>query len=131
MTTLRLSFLAGRTPNTVVAAVFGAAYLVAGVVALAVSLGAGMASEGDSHDANVSVARMVAYIALGVILLAAAGRGMAKSTNTTLGAAYLLVGLVLLFTDRGADQLLTLNQPDNVIHLGSAALLLGIGRTQD
>lgn len=130
MTTMRLSVLAGRAPNAVLATVLGAAYLVAGIASLAVSLGAGMASEG-SHDADVSAARMVAYIALGAILLASAGRGMAKPMNTTLGAAYLLVGLVLLFTERGADQLLTLNQPDNVIHLGTAALLLGIGRTQD
>lgn len=131
MTTVRLNVFAGRAPNAAIATVLGAAYLVAGVVALAVSLGSAMASGAGTHDANVSAARMAAYIALGVLLLVAAGRGLAKPTNTTVGAAYLVVGLVLLFTARGADQLLTLNQPDNVIHLGSAALLLGIGRTQD
>lgn len=131
MTTLRLNVFAGRAPNAALATVLGAAYLVAGIIALAVSLGSGMASEAGTHDADVAAGRMAAYIALGGALLAAAGRGLARLTNTTFGAAYLVVGLVLLFTVPGADQLLTLNQPDNVIHLGTAALLLGIGRTQD
>lgn len=131
MTTMRLSILLGRTPNAAIALVLGAAYLIAGIVALTVFLGAGMASGAGTHDTDVPAGQMAAYIGLGAVLLAAGGRGLAKPMNTTLGAAYLVVGLVLLFTERGADQLLTLNQPDNVIHLGTAALLLGIGRTQD
>ncbi len=130
MTTMRLGVFTGRTPNAAIATVLGGAYLVAGVVALAASLGSGMASA-EAHDAEVAAGRLAAYIALGAVLLSAAARGLAKGLNTTLGAAYLVVGVVLLFTARGADQLLTLNQPDNVIHLGTAALLLGIGRTQD
>lgn len=130
MTTMRLHVFAGRAPNAAVAIALGAAYLIAGVVAVAVSLGSGMASDGG-HDADVSAIRMGAYVGLGAVLLLAAGRGVAKPTNTALGATYLVVGVVLLFTERGAEQLLTLNQPDNVIHLGTAALLLGVGRTQD
>lgn len=121
---------AGRAPNTVVGTVLGVGYLAAGVVALAVALGAGMAP-GEASETAASPARMAAYLALGGALVLAATRGTARTANTVLGATYLIAGLVLLYAGGAQAQLLALNHPDNVVHLSSAALLLGVGRTQE
>lgn len=120
----------GRPPNTVLGVLLGWAYLTAGVVAVAVNLGVGMAGP-QSESADFSSARMSAYLVLGSVLVIAAVRGRAKPANSLLGALYLLVGVILLFSAGADAQLLALNHPDQVVHLGSAALLFGVGRTQD
>jgi hypothetical protein len=68
----------------------------------------------------------VVHIAVGaaLFLAAIAGERVSAAVNGTVGAVYLLVGVVGLFVlDRSAN-ILALNAPDNVLHLGSAVLLL-------
>jgi len=79
----------------------------------------------------VAGARTVAYLTISLILLLAAPTGRAKFANSLLGGAYLPVGVTLALVTDGGLQLLTLNHPENVIHLSTAALLVGFGRTQD
>lgn len=118
------------SPNESVAVVLGAIYLLAGIVAGAVSLGATMAVS-DAPSAGVSPVRTISYLVLGLVLLAAAAQGRAKSANSVIGAAYLVAGVLLPLVGEPGCRLLSLNHPDCLIQLGTAALLLGFGRTQD
>jgi hypothetical protein len=55
----------------------------------------------------------------------------ARTTNTIVGAAYLLLGLVGLFILESAANILALNGADNVLHFASAAVLLAVGLGAD
>ena len=75
----------------------------------------------------------VIHLASGAALLAAGLKSVpaARSVNTTVGAVYLLVGIVGLFLVDSAANIIALNGADNVLHLASAVLLLGVGLSQD
>jgi hypothetical protein len=118
------------SPNELVAVIVGSVYLVAGIVAGAITLGTTMAVSDDPAP-GISHVRTMSYLGLGLVLLLATGRGRAKSANTVLGAAYLIVGVVLPILGQPGCGLLTLNHPECAIQLSTAALLLGFGRTQD
>lgn len=118
------------TPNAVAGVVVGAGYLLAGVVAIAVALGTGMATSPGHPAAGPGAVHCCAYLAVGAVLVLAAGLGHARAANTLVGAGYLVLGVTLLLRD-GGPQLLALNHPDAVVHLSSAAVLLGFGRTQE
>ena len=55
----------------------------------------------------------------------------AKAINTAVGAVYLLVGIIGLFLLSSPLNIIALNGPDNVLHLASAVLLLGVGLSMD
>jgi hypothetical protein len=116
--------------NEAVATALGLAYLLAGIVVGAISLGATMAVS-DDPSPGLSPVRTGSYLCLGIVLLVAAGHGRAKSANTVLGAAYLLAGVLLPLAGDPGSRLLTLSHPDAVLQLVTAAILLGFGRTQD
>ncbi|MGQ0626378.1 MAG: hypothetical protein ACT4PP_17230 [Sporichthyaceae bacterium] len=129
MTAVRTpTLVAGRSPNVVLGNLLGLAYLVAGVAAAAVALGDAMGP--GAGPSNVSPAHIVAFILVGILLVLAGTRDVARAVNSAVGGCYLLAGLALLFAARGQDQLLMLNDVENVLNLCAAALLLGIGRTQ-
>lgn len=121
---------ASWSPNELVAVVLGSVYVLAGVVAGAITLGATMAVS-DDPGPGISAARTLSYLGLGLVLLLAAGRGRAKSANAVLGAAYLAAGVVLPMLGEAGAGLLALSHPDATIQLCTAALLLGFGWTQD
>jgi len=123
------AFRAG--PNAAVALGVGLAYGLAGVVATAVTAGSVLATSGETGHPAVAGARTIAYLTISLILLLAAPTGRARFANSLLGGAYLAVGVALALLTDGGPQLLTLNHPENVIHLCTAALLVGFGRTQD
>ena len=54
-----------------------------------------------------------------------------KGTNITIGAAYLLLGIVGFFLAGTAAHVLALNTFDHFLHLASAIVLLGVGLTAD
>lgn len=116
------------TPNAALGVVLGAGYLLVGAVCSAVALGSDMASAG--HGAGPGAAHCAAYLTVGALVLAGVGLDRARSTNTAVGAGFLILGVTLLARDAGA-QLLALHHPDAVVHLVSAALLVGFGRTQE
>lgn len=117
------------TPNALVGAVVGVGYLLTGVVCTAVALGAGMAASPGHDGAGLGAAHCGAYLAVGAALLCAVVLGRARAANSLIGATYLGLGLLLLSVD--GPQLLALQHPDAVVHLGTAAVLLGFGRTQE
>ena len=54
--------------------------------------------------------------------------GRARAVSILVGAVYLLVGVLGLFINGSSDlNLLSINQPDNALHLASAALGLYFG----
>jgi Domain of unknown function (DUF4383) len=121
-----------RGANVVLGYVFGAVYLLVGLLGFTVSGGHDFAG----HDGGkllglfmVNPLHNVAHLLIGALLVLAATRGEAVSSrvNTLVGGVYLLLGVVGLFILNNDVNILALNTPDNILHFGSAAILLGVG----
>lgn len=123
------------SPNKLLATVFGAVYLLVGLAGFAVTSGIGFfATEGANLIIfAVNPLHNIIHLAIGAALLAAGLKSVpaARSVNTTVGAVYLLVGILGLFLLDSAANIIALNGADNVLHLASAILLLGVGLSQD
>ncbi|MDQ1206722.1 DUF4383 domain-containing protein [Microbacterium sp. SORGH_AS_0862] len=120
------------SPNRIVATVFGAIYLLVGLLGFAVTGGVGfLATEGGLLLGIFAVNPLhnVAHLLIGGALLVAglANVRAAKTVNTVVGAAYLLLGVAGFFLVGTAANILALNVPDHFLHLGSAVVLLAIG----
>ncbi|HEV7741003.1 MAG TPA: DUF4383 domain-containing protein, partial [Pseudolysinimonas sp.] len=78
---------------------------------------------------EVNIFHNVAHLLIGAALLIAGLSGVrpAKTINSVIGAAYLLLGIVGLFIVGSAFNILAINGADNVLHFGSAVLLLAVG----
>ncbi|MFS0794963.1 DUF4383 domain-containing protein [Microbacterium sp. 1P10AE] len=119
------------SPNRIVATVFGAVYLLVGLLGFAVTGGVGfIANEGGLLLGifEVNPLHNIAHLLIGAALLVAglANARAAKGVNTTVGAVYLLLGIVGFFLT-GPANILALNVPDHFLHLASAVVLLGVG----
>jgi uncharacterized membrane protein len=123
------------SPNRLIATVFGAVYLLVGLLGFAVTSGVGFAAtQGNSLIIfEVNPLHNVIHLAIGAALLYAGLQSvsMAKAINTAVGGVYLLVGIVGLFLLDSQLNIIALNGPDNVLHLASAVLLLGVGLSMD
>jgi hypothetical protein len=123
------------SPNRLLGAAFGAVYLLVGLAGFAVTGGVGFAAtEGKPLIVfDVNPLHNIVHLLIGALLLFGAVRGVAtaKGVNTLVGAVYLLVGLLGLFLLDSSANILALNGADNVLHLASAILLLGVGLSQD
>ena len=62
---------------------------------------------------------------------AAGSKTVPEILSLAFGAVYLLVGIVGLFILDSDANILALNSADNVLHLGSALVLLAVALTQD
>ncbi len=121
-----------NSPNRIVATVFGAVYVVVGLLGFAVTSGVGfIATEGGLLLGvfQVNPLHNIAHILIGAALLVAglASAPAAKAVNTTVGAVYLLLGIVGFFIAGTAANILALNTADHFLHLASAIVLLGVG----
>jgi hypothetical protein len=126
------------SPNRIVATIFGAVYLLVGLLGFAVTGGVGfIATEGGLLLGifEVNPLHNIAHLLIGAALLIAglANVRAAKGVNTTVGAVYLLLGIVGFFigSPDNALNILALNVPDHFLHLGSAIVLLGVGLAAD
>ncbi|MDQ1124468.1 DUF4383 domain-containing protein [Microbacterium trichothecenolyticum] len=120
------------SPNRIVATVFGAVYLLVGLLGFAVTGGVGfIATEGGLLLGifEVNPLHNIAHLLIGAALLVAglANARAAKGVNTTVGAVYLLLGIVGFFLAGTSANILALNVPDHFLHLASAVVLLGVG----
>jgi hypothetical protein len=120
-----------NSPNRLIATVFGAVYLLVGVVGFAVTSGIGFFS---TEGANLIIFEVnplhnVIHLAIGAALLYAGLKNIttARTINAGVGAVYLLVGILGLFLLSSPLNIIALNGADNVLHLASAVLLLGVG----
>lgn len=123
------------SPNRLLATVFGAVYLLVGILGFFVTSGIGFfATEGRNLIFfEVNPLHNVIHLAIGAALLFAglASSKAAKTMNSTVGSVYLLVGIAGLFLPGTALNIIALNGADNVLHLGSAIVLLAVGLSQD
>jgi hypothetical protein len=120
-----------RSLNRLLGFVFGAVYLLVGLVGFAITSGVGLA---ETHGKDLIFFELnplhnIVHVAIGLLLGLAAFRGTATAAaaNTLVGGVYLAVGVVGLFLTDSAVNIIALNHPDNVLHLATAALLLGVG----
>ncbi|WP_024355649.1 DUF4383 domain-containing protein [Leucobacter chironomi] len=120
-----------NSANRLVGVIFGAVYLLVGLLGFTATSGVGFVStEGGLLLGifEVNPLHNVAHLLIGAALLIGglAGLRAAKTVNGIVGAAYLLLGIVGFFiADTGAN-ILALNTADHILHLGSALILLGV-----
>ena len=120
-----------NSPNRIVATVFGAVYLLVGLLGFAVTGGVEFfATEGGLLLGVFAVNPFhnVAHLLIGATLLIGGivSATAAKAVNATVGAAYLLLGIVGFFLAGTAANILALNTADHFLHLASAIVLLGV-----
>ncbi|MGH3705958.1 MAG: DUF4383 domain-containing protein [Agromyces sp.] len=120
-----------NSPNRIVATVFGAVYLLVGLLGFAVTGGVGFfATDGGLLLGvfEVNPLHNVAHLLIGAALLIGGivSATAAKAVNATVGAAYLLLGIVGFFLAGTAANILALNTADHFLHLASAIVLLGV-----
>jgi hypothetical protein len=120
------------SPNRIVATIFGAVYILVGLLGFAVTGGVGfIATEGGLLLGifMVNPLHNIAHLLIGAALLIAglSSVSAAKGVNVTIGAVYLLLGIVGFFIAESALNILALNTADHFLHLASALVLLGVG----
>ncbi|WP_025157985.1 DUF4383 domain-containing protein [Leifsonia aquatica] len=120
------------SPNRLVATIFGAVYLLVGLLGFAFTGGVGfVATQGGLLLGifEVNPLHNIAHLLIGAALLIAGltRAAAAKAVNTTVGAVYLLLGIVGFFLVGTGANILALNTPDHFLHLASAIVLLGVG----
>jgi hypothetical protein len=113
------------------AAVFGAVYVLVVLAGFAVTgLSDFAATSSDKLILfGLNPLHNIVHLLVGVVWLASSrNEQSARVVSAAIGAVYLLVGVAGLFVTGNSDlNLLNLNQPDNVLHLGSAVLGLYFG----
>ncbi|TFC41802.1 DUF4383 domain-containing protein [Cryobacterium sp. TMT1-21] len=124
------------SPNRLIATVFGAVYLLVGLLGFAVTGGVSFfATQGGLLLGIFAVNPLhnTAHLLIGAALLIAGVSTVsaAKAVNTTVGAVYLLLGIVGFFIASTALNILALNTADHFLHLASAIVLLGAGLAAD
>jgi hypothetical protein len=114
-------------PDYVVLAL-GVIYLAVGALGFTVTGNVEFAdNEGDELFAvfRVNPLHNIVHLAIGIALVGAfiAGRRAVIAMAWIIGATYLIVGVVGPFLS-GESNILALNNPDHVLHLGTALVLL-------
>ena len=113
------------TPAKTFAYVFGAVYLLIGIVGFAVTGFNDFASaEGEVLLLfELNPLHNIVHLLIGIALLSAAGAGEVTSRQITLlvGAVYAIVGVLGFFiTGNETLNILALNLADNLLHIGTA-----------
>jgi hypothetical protein len=113
------------------AQVFGAVYLLVGLLGFAFTGLGGFAATSDDKLLlfGVNPLHNIVHLAVGALWLASSrSEAGARAVSILIGAVYLVVGVLGLFINGSSDlNILNINQPDNALHLVSAALGLYFG----
>lgn len=125
-----------KSPNRLLATVFGVAYLLIGLLGFTVT---GGISFFDTSGGlllglfEVNVFHNVAHLVIGAALLIAglSNVAAARGVNIGIGTVYLLLGIAGLFLVGSEFNILAINEADNVLHFASAAVLLAVGLGAD
>lgn len=123
-----------KSPNRLLGLFFGVVYLLIGVLGFFLTSSTSfVATSGPKLVGlfEINPLHNVAHLVIGAALLIAGLTGIrpAKAVNTTIGAVYLLLGVIGLLIVGGDNPLniLALNGADNVLHFASAVVLLAVG----
>lgn len=121
--------------NQLFGLVFGAVYVLVGIVGFVVTRGVGFAAP-RGHELIVfglNPLHNIVHLAVGALFLggAAAGLRWSRRINVLVGAVYLGVGLAGLFVVGSALNIIALNHADNGLHFASALLALLVGLRRD
>jgi len=124
------------SPNRLLGVVFGAVYVLVGLLGFTVTAGVGFIDTSGGLLLGlfeVNILHNVAHLLIGAALLIAGLSSIpaARSLNTTVGAVYLVLGIVGLFLVGSTFNILAINAADNVLHFASAAVLLAVGLGAD
>lgn len=124
------------SPNRLLATIFGAVYVLIGVVGFTVTSGVGFFSTQGGLLLGIfelNAFHNVAHIVIGAALLMAGLSNVraASTMNAVVGAVYLVLGLAGLFLVGTAFNILAINVADNVLHFATAAVLLAVGLGAD
>jgi hypothetical protein len=125
-----------KSPNRLLATIFGAVYLLIGVLGFTATAGVGFVSTQGGlllGIFEVNPLHNVAHLIIGAALLIAGISNVraSKTVNIVIGAAYLVLGIVGLFIVNTMFNILALNSADHVLHFASAVLLLAVGLGAD
>ena len=125
-----------KSPNRLLGTVFGAVYILVGLLGFTVTNGVSFfATEGGLLLGlfEVNIFHNVAHILIGAALLLAgiSNKRAARTVNSTVGFAYLVLGFVGLLLVGTSLNILALNAADNVLHFASAVVLLAVGLGAD
>jgi len=120
------------SPNRLVALIVGAVYIVIGILGFTATAGVGFFSTPGGLLLGlfeVNIAHNLLHLVIGVALFLAAliGAFWAQIANSLVGLAYLALGLAGLFLIGSPLNFLAINVADNVLHFGTAAVLLAVG----
>lgn len=124
------------SPNRLLGVIFGAAYLLVGTLGFSATPDTGFfATSGGLllGFLEVNAFQNIAHVVIGAALLIAGLSSVpaARTVNAVVGAIYLVLGLAGIFLVGTALNVLALNVADNVLHFGSAAVLLAVGLGAD
>jgi hypothetical protein len=124
------------SPNRLVATIFGAVYLLVGVLGFFVTSGVDfIATEGGLLLGifEVNPLHNIAHLLIGAALLIGGLSGVraAKTVNLVVGIVYLLLGIIGFFLVGTPANILALNVADHFLHLASAIILLGVALAAD
>ena len=132
-----------RSPNRILATLFGAVYVLVGLLGFFWVNDVPFAGPGDGTNAILGIFEVnplhnIVHLLIGAaLLIAGAGTAAsARAANSTIGAVYLLLGVVGCFLTapdggRSPINFLSLNVPDHILHLATALLLLATGLGAD
>lgn len=121
-----------KSPNRVIGLIFGALYIVIGLVGFTATTGVGFfATNGGLLLGlfEVNLAHNLVHLAVGAALFIAAlaSAKLSALANSGVGALYLLLGILGLFLVDSPFNYLAINVADNVLHFATAAVLLAVG----
>ena len=122
--------------NRLVGVAAGAVYLLLGTLGFTVTAGTGFFDSAGGLLLGIlgtNVALNIVHILIGAALLLAAlsATRAASTANSVVGAVCLVLGLAGLFLVGSAVNVLAVNVADNVLHFGTAAVLLAVGLGAD
>ncbi|MDP9182578.1 MAG: DUF4383 domain-containing protein [Actinomycetota bacterium] len=123
-----------RTLTQLVATVFGAVYVVVGILGFFVDSDGFAATHGGKLLGlfEVNPLHNIAHLAIGAVLVLASGSlRSARAAVGVIGAAYLLLAVVGPFIHDSDINILALNGADDGLHIASALLLLGVALVAD
>lgn len=125
-----------NSPNRLVGIIFGAVYVAVGLLGFMVT--GTVAFSATSGELLIGVFEVnplhnVAHLVIGAALLIGglASVMAAKITNGTVGAVYLLLGIIGFFIENTTLNVLALNSADHYLHLITAVVLIAVALAAD